>query len=269
MDPNTVPPRVRVSTTPQPVLVASDFHLGIPNHPMSAALHAWLDHAADRTQHLILNGDVFDFWFEYGHVIPRGHTRILGHLAALVDAGMRIDFVGGNHDWWAGSYLAEEVGLILHHHPFVMDLAGLRILIAHGDGLGQGDLGYRALRWTLRSPITRTAFRWLHPDIGGWAAGRVSRTTPTPRQGPGPPVHPRVAHLARWAEARMIDDPDLDGVILGHTHVPQRIEIARDRYYLNAGDWLHHATWVELSPGAPPELLAWNGGRPAPFRDPD
>jgi UDP-2,3-diacylglucosamine pyrophosphatase LpxH len=67
----------------------------------------------------------------------------------------------------------------------------------------------------------------------------------------------------------MIDDPDLDGVILGHTHVPQRIEIARDRYYLNAGDWLHHATWVELSPGAPPELLAWNGGRPAPFRDPD
>jgi UDP-2,3-diacylglucosamine hydrolase len=250
------------------VLVASDFHLGIAHHPHVRAIHSWLDYAADRTRHLILNGDVFDFWFEYGHVIPRGHTRILGHLAALVDAGTRIDFFGGNHDWWGGSYLAGEVGLVLHPDPTVMDLAGLRVLVAHGDGLGQGDLGYRALRWTLRSPLTRAAFRWLHPDVGARIAGRVSRTSPAPRQAAGSPVHPRVEHLTRWAEQSLMEDPDLDGVILGHTHVPQRVELAPNRYYLNAGDWLHHTTWVELNPDEAPALLAWNGGNPAPFQVP-
>lgn len=232
---------------------------------MATQIHAWLDYAANRTRHLILNGDVFDFWFEYRHVIPRGHTRILGHLAALVDAGIRIDFVGGNHDWWAGSFLSEEVGLILHHDPVIMDLGGWRTLVAHGDGLGRGDLGYRCLRWTLRSPLTRTAFRWLHPDVGAWVAGRVSRTTPSPRVSTGPRVHPRVRALERWAGNALNADPALDCVVLGHTHVPQRIETAPGRFYLNAGDWLRHGTWVEFRSGHAPEILAWKDGSGDPL----
>lgn len=240
-------------------LLASDFHLGIPDHPMAGAVHAWLDYAADRTRHLILNGDLFDFWFEYRHAIPRKHTRILGHLAALVDSGMHVDFIGGNHDWWAGSYLAEEVGLHLHHDPIRISLHGKDAWIAHGDGIGRGDLGYKGLRWVLRSPLTQWGFRWLHPDLGARVASRISRTTPGPRQGQGSTPHPRVRALEAWAGSRLLEDPSLDYVVFGHTHVPQRIEVAPGRFYLNAGDWLHHGTWIEFEEGAPPQLLRWNG----------
>jgi UDP-2,3-diacylglucosamine hydrolase len=241
-------------------LVASDFHLGIPDHPMVRDVHAWLDYAADRTRHLIINGDLFDFWFEYRHAIPRKHTRILGHLAALVDSGTRIDFIGGNHDWWAGSFLSDEVGLHLHHHPVKMSLGGQEAWIGHGDGLGRGDLGYRALRRILRSRITQWGFRWLHPDLGARIAGRVSRTMPGARQSEGSPPHPRVRALETWARGKLEQDLDLDLVILGHTHVPQRIEVGPGRFYLNAGDWLHHGTWLEIEADSPPQLLRWAGG---------
>jgi len=124
----------------------------------------------------VLNGDLFDYWFEYAHVIPRGYTRALGLLAEIVDSGVRVDLTGGNHDWWGGSYLEEEIGVHFHREPVHMELAGHRTLLAHGDGLGPGDLGYKLLKSVLRSPPFRWLFRWTHPDVGSWIAGRASKT---------------------------------------------------------------------------------------------
>jgi UDP-2,3-diacylglucosamine hydrolase len=246
-------------------LVASDQHLGAAPPERSTAFLQWLEQVPDRARHLVLNGDLFDFWFEYGSVIPRGHTRVLGALANLVDAGIRIDFLGGNHDWWGGSYLRDEIGLRVHPDPVVLDLAGRRALVAHGDGLGRGDLGYRALRGILRSRIARWGFRWIHPDVGAGIARAVSRTEER-SDASHPRVQERASELERWARERLLADETLDAVLLAHTHRPARVTLAPGRHYLNSGDWLEHCTWVEFAPDTDPRLMTWNGGRPEPFR---
>jgi UDP-2,3-diacylglucosamine hydrolase len=249
-------------------IVASDQHLGAAPAARVQAFHAWLDTVADRTRHLVLNGDLFDFWFEYGSVIPKGYTRTLGKLVELVDGGVRVDFIGGNHDWWGGSFLRNEIGLHVHHAPVRLELGGRTALVAHGDGLGQGDLGYRALRSVLRSRLARLGFRWVHPDVGAWIAGRVSRTGFRPQSDhAAPPARllERSAALERWARDTLVAEDNLELVLLGHTHLPRKVEVAPGRFYLNSGDWLVHCTWVELEPGARPRLLEWNGGDPRPF----
>ena len=239
-----------------PVYLASDAHLGAAPPAMEKAFHRWLEHAGERGELIFLNGDLFDFWFEWGSVVPGGHARVLGTLARIADAGVPIHLMGGNHDWWGGRYLTEEIGLILHKGEIRISLAGHRCLIAHGDGLGGGDLGYRMLKQVLHSRVTRRAFRWIHPDIATAIARRVSRTDPdaadTDRS------RSRADALERWARARLVDDEELDQVILGHCHVPGRVEVAPGRFYLNAGDWLTHATYVVLEEGSAPVLERWN-----------
>lgn len=244
--------------SPSPVLVASDVHLGAAPPEREAAFRRWLESAAGRSRHIVINGDLFDFWFEYGSVIPRGYTRTLGLLARIVDAGVRVDYLGGNHDWWGGDFLEQEVGVHFHRDALRMELAGHRTLVAHGDGLGSGDRGYRMLRRVLRSPVSRWGFRWLHPDVGAAIARRVSRTDAHANE-PGPRSHERSALLEKWARDRLLEEDDLDIVILGHTHLPRRVEIEPDRFYLNAGDWLRHETWVELHAGRAPTLEGLGG----------
>jgi UDP-2,3-diacylglucosamine hydrolase len=238
------------------VYLASDVHLGAVTPDRAAAFVAWLEWAGSRADEIVLNGDVFDFWFEYRHAIPRGHTRVLGALAALVDAGVGVRLMGGNHDWWGGDYLEQEIGLVFHREPVVLDLAGRRTFLAHGDGLGAGDLGYRMLRGILRGRVTRWAFRWLHPDVGAgvatWVSGTEHRTG-----GPGDHDRDRAAALERWAVARLEASPELDMVVLGHTHIPYVREVSAGRWYLNAGDWVYHHSFAVLEPEQPPRLLDW------------
>lgn len=242
--------------------VASDVHLGAGHPERAAAFHEWLEVVASRSGHLVLNGDVFDFWFEYARVIPRGHTRTLGLLARMVDAGIRVDFVGGNHDWWGGSYLEEEIGVHFHRGPVRLEVAGFQALIAHGDGLGPGDRGYRVLSALIRNRFACWSFRWLHPDLGARVAqivsrteGRHSRSVEKASSG----LARRAPVLERWARDQLLDDPELDLVLLGHTHLPISREIAPGRFYLNSGDWLHHRSFVELRDGTPPRLRTWSG----------
>ena len=239
-----------------PVYLASDAHLGAAPPSMAMAFHRWLEHAGERAGLIFLNGDLFDFWFEWGSVVPRGHSRVLGTLARISDAGVPIHLMGGNHDWWGGRYLTEEIGLILHKDQVRISLAGHRCLIAHGDGLGGGDLGYRMLKQVLHSGLTRRAFRWIHPDIATAIARRVSRTDPDRMD--IAKSKSRAAALERWAQERLMDDEELDQVILGHCHIPERIEMAPGRFYLNAGDWLTHATYVVLEEGSAPVLERWS-----------
>jgi len=243
-----------------PVYLASDVHLGSAPPQTEPAFLSWLDHCGTHASRVIINGDLFDFWFEYRSAIPRGHTRVLGALASLVDAGIPVLLMGGNHDWWGGSYLREEVGVDFHQDPVELEVQGRRVLVAHGDGVGGGDLGYRFLRLILRGGLTRFAFRWLHPDIGAWAARRVSRTEVRT----GEPLEKQMARsafLEEWAVGKLEVSPDLQLVVLGHTHIPLLKEPFPGRFYLNLGDWMAHRTYGVLEEGEPPRLMEWDPGR--------
>lgn len=245
----------------KPAFVTSDAHLSSSGSERSRVFERWLEWAAERASALVVNGDLFDFWFEYRTVVPRGHTRTLGLMARIVDSGVPVHLFGGNHDWWGGDFLREELGVHFHPESAVLDLAGHRCLVAHGDGLGRGDLGYRALRQVLRSPLACWAFRWLHPDVGAAVARRVSRTDArTEGEAGGDPQ--RAEALERWARERILEDEELDVVFLGHIHRLVRLEVAPGRFYVNTGDWLHHRSFAVLAPRESPYLARWVSGEP-------
>jgi UDP-2,3-diacylglucosamine hydrolase len=243
-----------------PIFLASDVHLGVASPETERAFLAWLEYSGGEASRIIINGDLFDFWFEYKSVIPRGYTRVLGALSSLVDSGVPVLLMGGNHDWWGGEFLRSEIGLEFLQEQTVLDLQGRTTLLAHGDGLGSGDFGYRVLRVVLRSSLTRFLFRWLHPDLGAWVARTVSKTG-THQEGPTEEQKARSVFLERWAEDRLKASPELDLVVLGHTHVPVLREVMQGRYYLNTGDWLANQSYAVLSEGEPPHLLDWRTGK--------
>ena len=241
----------------KPIHFASDVHLGAVPIETERAFVRWLMYTADHASELILNGDLFDFWFEYGSVIPGGHTRTLGALAELVDGGLPVTLIGGNHDWWGGTFLTDDVGLSFQPEPVIRELAGLRTLIAHGDGLGRGDLPYRTLRAALRSRGARWLFRWLHPDWGAALASRISQTE-TRAAGPHDAEQVRSKVLYEWAIKKLADERDLDLIVLGHSHIPMVHEAGPNRFYVNLGDWVNHRSYLVLRDGERPSLDTWN-----------
>lgn len=242
----------------KPVFIASDAHLGAAPSENEAAFLSWLAHTPGVASQVVLNGDVFDFWFEYRRGIPEGHDRVLSVLREVVDAGVPVTLMGGNHDWWGGRFLREEIGVEFLQDPVVRSYAGLTTFLAHGDGLGRGDLGYRALRLVLRGSATRFAFSLLGPGLGGRAARAVSRTE-LRRGEPTQDDKARADALASWARGKLASCPELDLVVLGHTHIPHLEEVAPHRWYVNAGDWVVHNTYAVLAAGEPPALLTWEG----------
>lgn len=240
----------------KPVFVASDAHLGAAPPAHQRAFLRWLEHAAAEASEIILNGDVFDFWFEYRWGTTRGHERALAALCDIVRGGMPVTLVGGNHDWWAGAYLREEVGLTVLDRPTRRKVAGRETLLAHGDGLGSGDVGYRALRLVLRSPIVRFAYGMLPVGVGDRIARGVSRTEDRWEHW-GAAQQARSAALETWALDTLAREQELELVLLGHTHLPMVREPAPGRWYVNSGDWVFHQSYVELHEGEPPRLLDW------------
>lgn len=243
----------------RPVHLASDVHLGAIPPEREQAFLSWLASRADQASRVVINGDLFDFWFEYVRGVPRGYERVLRVLSELVAAGVPVTLMGGNHDWWGGRYLREEIGVEFLQEPVERDFAGFRTLLAHGDGLGEGDLGYRMLKLVLRGRLTRAAFALLGPNLGGRIAGGVSKTEH--RWGePTQDDRARSEALEAWAVAELERRPELDLVVLGHTHIPRIREVAPGRWYVNAGDWVHHASYLVLEEGSVPRLLTWPEG---------
>jgi UDP-2,3-diacylglucosamine hydrolase len=245
-------------TAAKPVLVASDAHLGGSTPDQERAFLAWLDHAACEASRIVLNGDLFDFWFEYRTGTTKGHDAVLGSLRRIVDAGVPVTLMGGNHDWWGGAYLREKIGVEFLQEPVVREIAGRRTLLAHGDGLGRGDVGYRALKGVLRSGLTRMAFGALPPTLGDRIARGVSRT------GHQWDVYTeghlaRSAELEAWAREQLRARSELDLILLGHTHVPLLREVEPGRWYANTGDWVKHRSYLTLMPGRAPVLAEWSG----------
>lgn len=244
----------------KPFLIVSDLHLGAVPRSTEGQFRRFLAEQASRASGLLINGDLFDFWFEYRSVIPSEHFRVLASLADLVESGVPVWFVSGNHDAWGGHFLENEVGLELIEGPVIMDIAGRRTLVAHGDGVGTGDLGYRALRKVIRHRMTTRAFRWIHPDWGRRIADTVSATEGRIGDQDLDAARGRAQFIRAWAVDRMNQDPTLDMVVTGHAHVPALEEVFPGRYFVNSGDWINNFTFVEVpASGSVPRLLRWSG----------
>ena len=240
--------------------IASDIHLGIVPRDTEDSFLRWLEHSGTIASNLILNGDLFDFWFEYRSGIPKGHDRVLEALRNLIDSGIPVTLMGGNHDWWGGPFLTEEIGVTFLRNPVLMDLAGFRTFIAHGDGLGSGNFGYRILRMMLRNRMIIRSFQWLDPDLGTALGNRISMTkhrlnSTEPSDG----EYSRSRVLQEWGRQKLKDHQELDLVVLGHTHIPIIEEIGPKRYYVNVGDWVNHRSYLVLQKEEKPMLKEWGG----------
>ena len=240
--------------TEKPVFIASDIHLGAAPPASEQAFLTWLASTAESAGLVVLNGDVFDFWFEYLWGTTRGHEGAFRVMREVIAAGVPVTMLGGNHDWWGGRFLREEVGVEFLQDPVVRELAGRRVFIGHGDGLAPGDDGYRIMRWVLRSRITRFAFSLLPPRVGDGVASRVSSTR---KRWHGPTERDRRwgRLLSQWGTEKLQAEPELDLVVLGHTHQPELREVGEGRWYVNLGDWVFYHTYLILERGAPPGLL--------------
>lgn len=241
-------------------LFLSDCHLGAGRPADRAAREirvlSFLEREAPTAGTVYLVGDVFDFWFEYAGSVYRRHFRVLAALRALTAAGVRVVFLGGNHDFWADSFLRDEVGLEVHAHPLRETVQGRKLFLAHGDGLGPGDHGYPLLRAVLRNPLAIAAFRLVHPDLGLAVADAVSRFSRLRRDESKFDAEALCDHLA---EPRFAAGDD--AVVIGHYHHPTHLRRPGGEFLI-LGDWLERNTYAELVGGVF-SLWQWTpeGGR--------
>jgi UDP-2,3-diacylglucosamine hydrolase len=238
---------------PSPCYVLSDTHLGAAPPDVERALLDFLRAAQGRAASLLINGDLFDFWFEWGAVIPRVGFRVLAELATLRERGVEITWVAGNHDCWGGEVLTHDVGVTYHVGPWLGSLGGWNARVEHGDGLRDAeDKRYRALRRVLRHPLSVRAYRALHPNLGTRLATGSSTASRTHRARDGG------AGLRSVALAALDADPTLDVVIYGHSHVAA-LERGPRGVYANAGSWLDEPTYLVFTPERA-ELRRWREG---------
>lgn len=228
-------------------LIVSDAHLGATADASRDRLIDFLERAPYTADELIVNGDLFDFWFEWRTAVPSEHFAVLRALARVVDAGVRVRHVAGNHDAWGGDFLTEQVGLELVEAPLVTEVGGRRTFLAHGDGLAGGDWGYRALKAFVRSGPAVALFRALHPDLAHAVIDRISRTERDVEAGEHG-AGERAEVLSEHADRLLREDPSLQLVIFGHSHRPELREVEPGRHYLNAGDWIQHFTYGVVTP---------------------
>ena len=219
---------------PAPCLIVSDVHLGAAPPEAERSLLGFLDLARSEAKSLVLNGDVFDFWFEWAHVIPRIGFRTLAALSALRDRGTEILWIAGNHDCWGADFLTRDVGVTYHVGPWRGRIGGWNALIEHGDGLRDvEDAPYRRLRRVLRNPLAIWSFRHLlHPD---WATRIAQRSSHTSRN-----MRPRDGGegLRRVAMGHLAADPSLDLYVYGHSHAEALGRAEPGGVYANPGAWM-------------------------------
>lgn len=225
-----------------PCFILSDVHLGPAPEDAERTLLALLRRARAEARTVVLNGDVFDFWFEWRHVMPRVGFRVLAALAALREAGIEVLWIAGNHDCWGGEILSRDVGVTYHVGAWRGSLAGWPALIEHGDGLrDKEDAPYRRLRAVLRNPLAIRVFRWIHPDIATWIALRTSHTSRNMRP------RDRGEGLRRVAVARLDADPALRLYVYGHTHAPALEQVASGAVFANPGAWMDEPTFLRIT----------------------
>lgn len=245
--------------TGKKIYFTSDHHFGIPDRIRSLERELrfvrWLEHIAPDAQELYIMGDLFDFWFEYHQVVPRGYTILLGALSNLVKSGIPVHYFRGNHDMWAFSYFEEELGFSMYRAPVTRKLGNKMFYLAHGDGLGPGDRGYKFLKKVFGSPVNQWLFRQIHPDLAFRIAlfwSRRSRYANIAREGKeeaegrfNDDQWLRSERLPRFVEAVHQQQPEIDNFIFGHWHLPVHLTFGKSNYY-NIGDWISWFSYLEF-----------------------
>ena len=226
----------------------SDIHLGLPNREKSLKrerlLIQLLDELKENAKIIYFVGDIFDFWWEYKYVVPRGYVRFLGKIAELSDSGIDIHFFTGNHDVWMKSYLKEEIGIKIHTEELKIEINAKKFFIAHGDGLGPGDNGYKFLKKIFTNRFLQWCFSRLHPNFAfllgsSWSHSRRKKETHYEFKGEDKEL------LIQFAKETLKTE-EFDYFIFGHRHFPLILDVGNDSKYVNIGDWLINYTYVEF-----------------------
>lgn len=237
------------------MVVVGDAHLGSADIRDEEAFHEFLDGVPALGDRLVVMGDLFDFWFEYQAVIPRRPFKTLTKLAVLAEKGVRVEMFGGNHDRWGGTFWAEDLKIPFHAEGTDLTIAGRAAHVAHGDGLAEQKLGGKLIHRITRSRFTIGAFKALHPDLGFRLADRLSGGLAESNKSPEA-MDAAAAAQETWARALMNTRPELGLVILAHTHRQSLVEVAPDRFYLNAGQWMVDRAYAVVT-GQDIRTLRW------------
>lgn len=229
------------------VYFASDNHLGAPTQKQSLVREKkfvrWLDTVSKDAAVIFLLGDLFDFWFEYKTVVPKGFTRTLGKLAELSDAGIPIYYFVGNHDLWMNGYFQQELNIEVFHQPKEFQFNDKTFFIGHGDGLGPGDKGYKRMKKLFTNPVAKWFFKWLHPDLGVRLAQYLSVKN---KLISGDEDITFLGEDKEWLvqyAKRKLEQKHRDYFVFGHRHLPLEIALGDQSHYINLGDWIQYYTY--------------------------
>ena len=227
----------------------SDAHLGSKSHADSVEterkLCRWLDSVRNDAVQIFLMGDIFDYWYEYRYVVPRGFTRLLGKLGELTDDGVEIHFFAGNHDLWLSDYLSKECGMILHLEPFITEIGDKKFFLAHGDGLGDDSRSIHLLRKLFHSKFLQKCFSAIHPR---WTIPLAHAWSDSSRESGGIVSYlgEEREHLVRFAKERLKELPDINYFVFGHRHVLLDLPIAEESRVIMLGDWITLFSYAEF-----------------------
>lgn len=226
----------------------SDFHLGAPNYEQSLVREKKIVQFLDEIKHnaamIFIVGDMFDFWYEYRTVVPKGYVRLLGKLAELTDAGTPIHFFVGNHDMWMKDYLQKELSIPVYYEPKEFEFNQKKFLIGHGDGLGPGDHGYKFLKKVFRNPVCQWMFGILPPYVGVGLANYLSRRS---RAQTGATEEKFLGEENEWLIVyckEVLQQKKFDFFVFGHRHLPIDFRLADESRYINLGDWIRYFSYA-------------------------
>jgi UDP-2,3-diacylglucosamine hydrolase len=229
------------------IYFASDQHLGAPtaeaSFPREQKFVQWLNEVKEDAEAIFLLGDLFDFWFEYKTVVPKGFVRVLGKLAEIKDSGIPIYFFVGNHDLWMSDYFEKELDIPVFHTPQEFNIDGKTLLIGHGDGLGPEDKGYKRMKKVFTFKPFKWLFRWLHPDLGVRLGQYMSVKN---KMISGDEDAKFLGEDSEWLVQyckRKLETKHYDYFVFGHRHLPLEIQLKENSKYINTGDWVNYFTY--------------------------
>jgi len=232
----------------------SDVHFGLHDalreKEKERRVLSFLTHVDEHGEQLFIMGDLFDYWFEYKNVIPRGYHNILSKLSSLVEHGVKVHYIAGNHDFWLKDFFPNDLGIPVYKDPFQIELRGKKFFLHHGDGLALNDTGYLILKKILRSPISIFLYSLFHPD---WTAPIAKDSSKTSRAYTGNKDFGETDGMIKFAEEKFHEG--IDFVVMGHRHKPLE-HIVGKSLYLNLGDWITYNTYAEFD-GTKLELKTW------------
>lgn len=230
------------------IYFASDFHLGLQtgSDPVDRERKVvrWLNHVAGEAKEIYLLGDIFDFWWEYRLVVPKGFTRFLGTVAEITDSGVPVHFFTGNHDMWIRNYFSTECGMIVHTAPLSTTFDDRSFHLAHGEGLGSNDAAYKVLLAVFRNKFLRRAYSFLHPSIG---VGIGLMWSLNSRLGKGLEQEffgEEKEDLIRYAKS-ILEKEDIEYFVFGHRHLAMKYKLQKGQEIVFLGDWIKHGSYAE------------------------